>query len=59
MNKKAIAKIKLKMKIARGSLVEIPVSQPPPSVPEQGPRDISTMDHASGLSGMPTPSGQK
>ena len=39
--------------------LKVPAAQRNPYAKEGGPTDISTMDHASGLSGMPTPSGQK
>ena len=61
-SKKMIVKNQLKMKIAAKSPVAIrnaPAPHRSSSAKEGGPIDISTLDHASGLSGMPTPAGQK
>ena len=60
--KKMITKKQLKMKMAAKAPVAISNVPPPqgsPGAKEGGPMNISTMDHVSGLSGMPAPASQK
>jgi hypothetical protein len=60
--KKTATTKQVKMKTAAkapGAIVDVPTPQPSLSVTEQGPMDVANMDRPSGLSGIPTQSGQK
>jgi hypothetical protein len=60
--KKTATMKQVKMKTAvkaPGAIVDVPAPQPSPSSKEQSPMDVANMDRPSGLSGIPTQSGQK